>query len=209
MSLAPMIFREAKVFNLSIPYLNSFFKGLVSAKIMLNFVISKFNLPFSRRFINKNTRNTGFISHIKAAVFPIFSVSGISKIYPPIIRSISVNMVNTVNRVTASHIKKSQSMRGIKFSIYCYRNIISYFMFMASFIANLFIAIFACFNPCKKPGVWVVVKYGFKVFLCNHLKPLNHRLSILEFTRQRGIESLFQPLSLGAKQPLLYNNIEI
>ena len=178
MSSCSVIAGEVKAFNFFISHLNGLFKRAISAKIKFGVIMSKSNLPFSCRLIKANARNAGSIVDIEAKVLPVLSVGGVSEICPPIIRSVSINMIYAVFRIRSIHIKKCKPVRRVKLAIYCYGCISGAFTYTPSKIASLFIRILVGFNPCKYPSNRVIIKDGFKVLIGDHFKPHNYRLSI-------------------------------
>jgi len=141
----------------------SFFFSVEATKIYVLFFMPYLRHPTFIFFLHPRQPPNAFNATpvIAFAVCPILPMCRFTKIFKPIVRFISVNMVNLKFRHRTCYIEPRKAMCRIGFPTYFNVAIPLVFFNISCFRSNLNFGARA--RPCKHPGLGVIQKDGCKV----------------------------------------------
>ena len=143
--------------------LMSLFFGVKTSKVGGFVIMRNLSRPtFVFRFHPRKTSDSFQTMLIGSfAISSVLPICCLSKVFKPIIRLISINMINRLFWHNSCHVKPCKPMRPICFSIYFNINISSALLQIASRIANLYP--WSRQRPSKDASFRVVRENGKKV----------------------------------------------
>ena len=153
-----------------------FFHGVKTSKVDHFFVVSDRSLPAPIGIFHPrkttHTFNPIFIGAF--AVCSILTMGSLTKVLKPVVRFISIDVVNLCNWKISSYIKPCKPMGRIRFPIN-FNIDVSFIMQMASSLANFNFRPWCA--PMEKTRHWVVRKNGCEVAMfhasyCQNMKQI-------------------------------------
>jgi hypothetical protein len=161
-----------------------FFRGRKAPKVDSFVIDSDRCLPSTA--YGRDTFKPRFVILIGFGVGSILAISGLTKIYPAIIRRVAIGMVNMFNWKSPSHINPNGSMDKLTASV--------------DFTHKMSTGILPAYSTVKSavsenPSIWAVVICGTKMFLSKHIKP---RIGFGNVMRQIVTVTTVHPLRLDA-----------